>query len=166
MAIYDANTKDNQCIFCQIASGQIKAAGKFWEDEEFMAFLSIDPNTEGFTCVIPKSHFSSDVLKLPDDLLQRFIIAAKKVATILEKHFTDIGRVGLIMEGTGIDHAHIKLVPMHGTENLRAGRWEQVLCDKEFWFNKYEGWLSSCGGPMAREEDLKQLAEKLIAVQS
>mgnify|MGYP000902595427 CR=1 FL=1 len=165
MAIYDSTTKDDQCIFCQIVSGQLKTPGVFWEDEEFMAFLSIDPNTEGFTCVIPKNHFGSDILKMPDDVLQRFILAAKVVAAILEKHFTDTGRVGLIMEGTGIDHAHIKLVPMHGTENLREGRWEQVLSDQEFWFDKYEGWICSAGGPLAKEEDLKRLAEKLIAVQ-
>jgi histidine triad (HIT) family protein len=54
---------------------------------EFMAFLSIDPNTEGFTCVIPKQHYGSDVLKMPDDVLQRFIIASKEVALVLENHF-------------------------------------------------------------------------------
>jgi hypothetical protein len=35
------------------------------------------------------------------------------------------------MEGTGIDHAHIKLVPMHGTENLKRGEWKQFLSGKE-----------------------------------
>ena len=60
-----------------------------------------------------KEHYGSDVLKMPDDVLQGFILS-KKVAGILENYFEDVGRVGLIMEGTGIDHAHIKLVPMHG----------------------------------------------------
>jgi diadenosine tetraphosphate (Ap4A) HIT family hydrolase len=161
MAQYEATTPDQKCIFCEIATGRMDTAGIFWQDDEFMAFLSIDPNTEGFTCVIPKTHFGSDVLKMPDDVLQRFILAAKKVAAILEKHFSDVGRVGVMMEGTGIDHAHIKLSPMHGTENLKRGEWQQFLSGKEFWFDKYEGWLSSGGGPMADPEHLAKLAESL-----
>ena len=161
MANYEAKTTEGSCIFCAIVSGKISTAGLLWENHEFMAWLAIDPNTEGFTCVIPKKHFGSDVLKMPDDVLQRFVITAKNVAAILEDYFTDVGRVGLIMEGTGIDHAHIKLVPMHGTENLKYGEWQQVLSGKEFWFDKYEGWISSGSGPMAKPEDLKELAAKI-----
>lgn len=139
----------------------MQTAGKFWEDEEFMAFLSIDPNTEGFTCVIPKAHFGSDVLKMPDDALSRFVLSAKKVAGILEAYFADVGRVGLIMEGTGIDHAHIKLVPMHGTEHMKRGEWRQMLSGQEHWFPIYEGWISSAGGPKANPESLRALAELL-----
>jgi len=162
MAKYDPITKDNKCVFCEIAAGNIKTPGFFWEDNEFMAWLAIDPNTEGFSCVIPKQHFGSDVLKMPDDVLQKFIIVAKKVASILENYFDDVGRVGLIIEGTGIDHAHIKLVPMHGTENLKSGIWKQILSDKEFWFDKYEGWISSGSGPTADPEKLKKLASNII----
>jgi diadenosine tetraphosphate (Ap4A) HIT family hydrolase len=75
---YEAKTEDGACPFCEIVSGELETPGVFWEDEKFMAFLSIDPNTEGFSCVIPKQHFGSDVLKMDDDVLQEFIIAAKK----------------------------------------------------------------------------------------
>jgi diadenosine tetraphosphate (Ap4A) HIT family hydrolase len=160
MADYNPKTKDNRCIFCEIVSGNIPA-GIFWSDEEFMAFLSIDPNTKGFSCVIPKKHFDSDVLKMPDEELQKFIIAAKKVAITLENYFDDVGRVGLIMEGMGVDHAHIKLVPMHGTENFKGGTWIQTLSGKQLWFDKYEGWISSGSGPMADPEELKKLAEDI-----
>lgn len=161
MTQYKPKTANNKCIFCEIVVGNMQTPGKFWEDEEFMAWLAIDPNTEGFTCVISKEHYGSDVLKMPDDILQRFILASKKVAKILENYFEDVGRVGLIMEGTGIDHAHIKLVPMHGTENLKNGVWKQVLSGKEFWFEKYEGWISSGSGPMANPEALKNLASRI-----
>jgi len=165
MATYDAITKDNKCIFCEIVAGCFETPGIFWENDEFMAFLSIDPNTEGFSCVIPKEHHGSDVLKMPDDMLQKFILASKHVATILENYFSDVGRVGLMMEGTGIDHAHIKLVPLHGTENLKKGMWEQFLSGKEFWFEKYEGWICSGGGPKADPEKLKILAQGLKDIQ-
>ena len=165
MTKYNSTTKDKKCIFCEIVAGNIQTAGRFWEDDEFMTWLAIDPNTEGFTCVIPKQHFGSGVLRMPDDVLQRFIIASKKVANILENYFADVGRVGLIMEGTGIDHAHTKLVPFHGTENLKKGIWQQVLSEKQMWFEKYEGWISSSGGPIADTVKLKQLAEALIESQ-
>jgi len=46
------------CVFCQIAAQKIPAH-IIWEDETHLAFLSIFPNTNGFTIVIPKKHFSS-----------------------------------------------------------------------------------------------------------
>jgi histidine triad (HIT) family protein len=160
MGNYEAKTEENKCIFCEIIAGHIPAA-IFWENDNFLAFLSIDPNTEGFSCVIPKKHFGSDVLKMPDEVLQRFVIAAKEVAQILENYYSDVGRIGLIMEGTGIDHAHIKLVPMHGTDHMKRGEWKQYLSGQEHWFDTYEGWISSAGGPNADREKLKEVAEKI-----
>ena len=161
MAEYETKTARQKCIFCEIVTGKISSDLVFWQDDEFMAFLSIDPNTEGFSCLIPKKHFSSDVMKLPDDILERFILAAKKVSQIIENFFEDVGRVGVIMEGTGIDHTHIKLSPMHGTPFLKNGKWRQTLSGKEFWFDKYEGWISSGSGPMAEKGQLSKLAEKI-----
>jgi diadenosine tetraphosphate (Ap4A) HIT family hydrolase len=162
MATYEAKTKDDKCFFCEIAAGNIKTPGFFWQDDEFMAWLAPDPNTRGFTCLVPKQHYGSDVLKMPDDVLGRFMLAAKKVANILENYFEDVGRVGLIMEGTGIDHAHIKLVPLHGTEDIKKGTWKQIPSGKEHWFLKYEGWMSSAGGPWADKEELKKLAVEMM----
>lgn len=126
----------------------------FWQDDKHIAFLSIDPNTPGFSLVVPKEHYGSDILKMPDVSLQEFILAAKKVAKILEDFYEDVGRVGLITEGTGIDHAHIKLVPMHGTSHMKRGEWKQYLSDVEHWFDVYGGWISSAGGPMANRDEL------------
>lgn len=157
----DVHALNNKCIFCEIAAGNISSELVFWSDDEFIAFLSIDPNTEGFSCIIPKKHFSSDVMRLPDEILQRFILAVKKVTQALEGYFTDVGRVGLVAEGTGVDHAHFKLFPMHGTEFLKDGKWRQVLSGKEFWFDKYEGWISSGSGPLADFDKLAELASNI-----
>jgi len=154
--------KDQQkCVFCAIAAGEISSELIFWSDDEFMAFLSIDPNTTGFSCVIPRKHYDSDVMKLPDDVLKRFVVAAKKASEVLERYFGDVGRVGLVAEGTGVDHAHFKLFPMHGTEYFKQGEWRQTVSDKEFWFDNYEGWISSGSGPMADFDQLKDLAQKI-----
>ena len=160
MAKYEAKTKDNKCVFCEIVSGNIPSS-VFWENKNHMAFLSIDPNTEGFSCVIPKKHFESNPLEIPDKTLGELIIASKKVAKILENYYKDVGRIGIVIEGLGINHAHIKLIPMHGTGKLKTGVWEQALNKKEIWLDKYEGYITSAGGPMADFKKLKVLAEKI-----
>ncbi|HWQ60036.1 MAG TPA: HIT family protein [Candidatus Fimivivens sp.] len=161
MAEYDPMTGDGKCLFCEIIGGRFETPGIFWQDDEFMAWLAIDPNTEGFSIVVPKRHYGSDVLRMPDDTLSRFVLAAKKVADILENHFDDVGRVGLVMEGTGIDHAHIKLIPLHGTGYMKEGTWKQMPSGQEQYFETYEGWISSAGGPMADPADLRNLAMRL-----
>ena len=163
MADYESRTKEDKCIFCEIASGKIPPLGNglIWEDENFMAWLSPFPNTKGFCVVIPRVHYDSDVLKLPDDFLAEFILAAKKVAKILEDYFEDVGRVGLIMEGTGINHAHIKLFPMHKTEFMAKGEWKQYHSKNDTYFDEYEGYISSNDGPQANFEELESLAEKI-----
>lgn len=152
---------EEKCIFCEIVKGNLTTPGIFWEDDEFMCFLTLWPNTEGFSVIIPKKHYGSDVLALPDDVLERFIIASKKVSKILMKHYEDVGRVGLIMEGTGIDHAHIKLIPMHNTKHMREGEWKQYLSEKTEYFEKYEGYITSTEGPRKSDEELRELAGKL-----
>lgn len=52
------------CIFCQIVEGKAPCH-KVWEDEHHLAFLSIFPNTDGFTVVIPKKHYPSYAFDLP-----------------------------------------------------------------------------------------------------
>jgi histidine triad (HIT) family protein len=161
MANYKSSTDEGKCIFCEIINGNIQTPGIFWQDENFMAFLSTWPSVEGFTVVIPKKHYKSDALAMPDEILQAFIIAAKKVSEILLKHFEDVGRVGLIMEGTGVDHAHIKLIPMHGTGHMKQGVWKQYPSGRSDYFEKYEGYLISSDGPKADPQKIKVLAEKL-----
>ena len=161
MADYVSTNSKGECVFCGIVKGSIQTPGIFWQDKNFMAFLSTWPNTEGFTVVIPKKHYLSDCLALPDTVLQEFIIAAKKVSNILLKHFDDVGRIGLIMEGTGVDHAHIKLIPLHNTQNLKEGRFMQFSNKNKQFFNEYPGFLISCDGPKADIKQLKKLAREL-----
>ena len=163
MAKYSSTTKEGNCIFCEIASGRItpRGNGVFWENENYLAWLSPFPNTEGFTVIIPKKHYSSDVLMMSDKALASFVLEAKKVSNVLIKHFSDVGRVGLMMEGTGIDHAHIKLFPMHGTGHMKKGIWKQYSSGKSDYFEKYEGYMMSNDGPQADFAKMAALAAEL-----
>ena len=156
-------SSDQECVFCKIATGKITPRGNgiIWEDQKHLAWLSPFPNTQGLTVLIPKKHFDSDVLKMPNEPLQELILAAKQVSQLLINYFPDVGRVGLIMEGTGVNHAHIKLFPMHGTGYMKSGEWRQHSSDREDYFEEYQGFLMSNDGPQADFEELVQLAKEI-----
>lgn len=147
----------SDCIFCKIVAGEIPSH-KIWEDEKHLAFLSIFPNTEGFSVVITKKHYSSYVFDLPQEVRAALIEAAGKVAKLLDEKFEDVGRTALIFEGFGVDHAHAKLFPMHGT---KKDKWEQAHPDVDKYFEKYEGYVSSHDYKRADDEELAKLAEKI-----
>src|SRR3990167_872863 len=113
--------ENKDCIFCKIVRGE-SPAHIVWEDEKHIAFLSIFPNTDGFTVVTTKKHYPSYVFDLDDKVLTDLILASKKVAKKIDTTFEDVGRTGLILEGFGVDHFHSKLFPMHGTPK---GKWSK-----------------------------------------
>lgn len=148
----------NNCIFCGIASGKIPSH-KVWEDERYLAFLTIFPNTEGFTVVIPKKHYSSYVFDLPDKIMGKLMVAAKKVAKLLDSKLEDVGRTALVFEGFGVDHLHTKLIPMHGT---KMKNWKLISSPSNLkYFKKYEGYVSSHDHKRADDKVLAALAKKI-----
>ncbi|NMB66472.1 HIT family protein [Candidatus Woesearchaeota archaeon] len=149
---------NNNCIFCKIVKGE-SPCHKIWEDEKHLAFLSIFPNTEGFSVVIPKKHFSSYAFDLPDEVLKDLVIASKKVAKLIDSKLEDVGRTGMIFEGFGVDHVHAKLFPMHGTSDMK--KWKEIKSNVNKFFEKYEGYISSHDYKREDDEKLKKLAEKI-----
>ena len=145
------------CIFCKIVAGKIPCH-KIWEDDLHLAFLSIFPNTEGFSVVIPKKHYPSYVFDLPQEVRTGLIEAAGKVARLLDEKFEDVGRTAMIFEGFGVDHVHAKLFPMHGT---KMENWQQRSSNVEKYFEKYEGYVSSHDFKRADDEKLAKLAERI-----
>jgi len=147
------------CIFCQIVN-QKMPAHIIWENERHLAFLSIFPNTDGFTVVIPKKHYGSYAFAQRDQVLSELIIATKKVATILDNYFEDVSRTGMFFEGYGVDHLHSKLFPMHGTGKMEA--WANIENKKmDKFFELYPGYLSSNDSKRATDEQLLKLAQEI-----
>jgi histidine triad (HIT) family protein len=143
------------CIFCKITTGE-SPCHKIWEDEKHLAFLSIFPNTQGFSVVIPKVHYPSYAFELPDEVLSALTIAAKKVALLLDRSLPNVARTGLIFEGYGVDHIHAKLFPMHGTGS--SSEFRPIRSNVEKFFTEYEGYISSHDFRRANDEELASLA--------
>ena len=147
----------SDCLFCKIVAGELPCH-KIWEDEKHLAFLSIFPNTEGFSVVVTKEHYPSYVFELPEDVMTGLVIAAKNVGTLLDRTFDDVGRTGLLFEGFGVNHIHAKLFPMHGT---KTDEWKQHASDLRLYFDQYQGYISSHDGMRADDQKLAELAKRI-----
>jgi diadenosine tetraphosphate (Ap4A) HIT family hydrolase len=148
----------NDCIFCKIVKGEVPSH-KIWESDTHLAFLTVFPNTEGFSVVIPKKHFSSYFVEMPENDLTELIKAAVIVAKKIDAAFDDVGRTGMIFEGFGVDHVHAKLFPMHGTADMK--NWKPVASKINKYFEKYEGYISSHDSDRADDQILAKIAEKI-----
>ncbi len=103
----------NDCVFCAIAAGEIPCF-KVYEDELALAYLDINPFSEGHTLVIPKAH-TTGLLDTPEETLAALLARVKKVAAHLK---TALGCDGFhILQNNGaaagqtVGHIHFHIVP-------------------------------------------------------
>jgi histidine triad (HIT) family protein len=102
-------------IFTKIINGEIPSY-KVAEDENFFAFLDIFPTAKGHTLVIPKKEVDY-IFDLDDESYAGLQMFAKKVAKGLEKA-VPCKKVGIMVLGLEVPHAHIHLVPMQSEHDL------------------------------------------------
>ncbi len=106
----------NDCIFCAIADGEIPSF-KVYEDDLVVAYLDINPFTEGHALVIPKAH-SAGLLDTPDETLAAVVVRVKKVATHLKAALPCDGFNILQNNGEAagqtVKHVHFHIVPRYG----------------------------------------------------
>jgi histidine triad (HIT) family protein len=95
-------------IFTRIVNGEIPCH-KVAESEDYLAFLDINPVAKGHTLVIPKKE-TDYLFDIEDNLLSGMMVFAKQVAKALDAAI-ECKRVGVIVVGTEVPHAHIHLIP-------------------------------------------------------
>jgi histidine triad (HIT) family protein len=124
-------------IFSKIIKGEIPCY-KIHEDENFFAFLDINPLVKGHTLVIPKQEIDK-IFDLPDELLSKMLVFAKPIAKAIERAFP-CDRCGISVIGLEVPHAHMHLMPINSSNDLN--------------FTKYKG--------RASDEQLKDSQEKIL----
>jgi histidine triad (HIT) family protein len=107
------------CVFCKIAHGEAPAH-VVWQDDLFLAFLDVRPINPGHLLLIPRRHVDY-LFDLDDSLYGPLFARAKELADPLRRA-TGCGRVGIAIEGYGVPHAHIHLVPINGPLELDPNR--------------------------------------------
>ena len=102
-------------IFTKIVRGEIPCH-KVAEDDQFLAFLDINPLAKGHTLVVPKKEVDY-IFELEDPLLSGLVLFAKKVAIGIEK-VVPCERIGMTVVGLEVPHAHIHLIPIKGINDM------------------------------------------------
>jgi histidine triad (HIT) family protein len=102
-------------IFSKIIAGEIPCY-KIAENEEFFAFLDINPVTEGHTLVVPKKEIDY-IFDIDNIRLGRMFIFAKKIAIAIKRSIK-CTRVGVAVMGLEVPHAHIHLVPINKESDM------------------------------------------------
>ena len=116
-------------IFSRIVAGEIPCY-KVAEDENYFAFLDINPMVKGHTLVIPKREVDY-IFDLTDEEIAGMQVFAKKVAIAIKKAIPCL-KVGQCVLGLEVPHAHIHLVPMQSEADLRFTNPRVELTKDEF----------------------------------
>lgn len=103
-------------IFTKIINGEIPCY-KVAEDENFLAFLDINPNVKGHTIVIPKKE-ENKLFDLDNDTYSGLMEFSRKVAIAVEKSIP-CKRVGMAVIGLEVPHVHVHLIPLNQMEDIR-----------------------------------------------
>ena len=117
-------------IFTRIANGEIPSY-KVSENEEYYAFLDINPLAKGHTLVIPKHVEDDYIFHLDDDVYLGLCAFAKKVAQAI-KAAVPCKRVGVAVLGMEVPHTHIHLVPLNSEADLDFRKEKLALSADEF----------------------------------
>jgi histidine triad (HIT) family protein len=116
-------------VFSRIINGEIPCY-KVAEDENYFAFLDINPLKTGHTLVVPKQE-TDYIFDLEDEYLAGMILFSKKVAAGIKSAFP-CNRVGVAILGLEVPHAHIHLVPMDSMEDINFKNPKLKFSPEEF----------------------------------
>lgn len=116
-------------IFSRIIAGEIPSY-KVAENDRFYAFLDINPMSKGHTLVVPKQE-TDYLFDLEDALLGDMVVFSKKVAKGIEKAIS-CKRVGMMVIGLEVPHAHIHLIPIRKEGDMNLSNPKLQLSGEEF----------------------------------
>ena len=116
-------------IFTRIINGEIPSY-KVAEDDNYFAFLDINPLAEGHTLVVPKKEVDY-IFDLDDETLAGMMLFAKKVAAKIRTQI-ECKRVAVVVLGLEVPHAHIHLIPMNSEADVDFRREKLKLSLEEF----------------------------------
>lgn len=120
------------CIFCKIAAGEIPSV-TLYEDEDFRVIFDIAPASKGHAVLLPKVH-AANLFELPDEIVQKAALTAKKVGAAMKEVFGCDGLNVLQNNGTAagqtVFHYHVHLIPRYEGDGVGIG-WEHEEADME-----------------------------------
>jgi histidine triad (HIT) family protein len=116
-----------ECLFCKIIAKEIPSY-TVWENGTFLTILDIHPVNPGHLLIIPKEHIEN-IFDMPGGLYEEMFNTAKALSTPLQKAMGSV-RIGMVIEGFGIPHAHLHLVPIDHAHELDSSRAKPMPAEK------------------------------------
>lgn len=116
-------------VFSKIINGEIPSY-KIAENDQFYAFLDINPLHKGHTLIVPKLEVNY-YFDLPDDIIAEMNVFAKKIATAIKKAIP-CERIGVAVVGLEVPHAHIHLIPIDKVYDICFERQRLKFTAEEF----------------------------------
>jgi histidine triad (HIT) family protein len=107
------------CIFCRIVAREAEAS-VLYEDARVMAFMTLRPINPGEFLLIPKEHVDH-FCDLSDELSCHIIVHAQRLSRNLRERLKP-QRVGLVVHGYGVAHAHLVVVPLHDSNDIVSAK--------------------------------------------
>ena len=125
--------RDDNCIFCKIANGEIPDA-TLYEDEDFRVILDLGPAAKGHALILPKEH-AANLFELPDEIAQKVLPVAKRVGARLFKGL-DCDGFNVVQNngeaaGQTVFHFHVHLIPRHKGDTVKVGWVPGKLTDED-----------------------------------
>jgi histidine triad (HIT) family protein len=109
--------------FCDIVAGK-GPASVIYQDDAIMAFMTLRPFAPGECTVIPRQHIDH-FTDVPDDLSERIMVVSQRIGRRIRTVFSP-ERVGMVVHGYGVPHAHLILVPQHGPFDITSARYAYI----------------------------------------
>jgi histidine triad (HIT) family protein len=116
-------------IFSKIIRGEIPCY-KVAEDDNFIAFLDINPVAKGHTLVVPKKEVDY-IYDLDDETLAALWLFSKKVAKAVEK-VVPCNRIGISVIGLEVPHAHVHLIPINTLDDMNFSKPRVTVAPDEY----------------------------------
>lgn len=107
------------CVFCQIVEGT-SPASIVYSDDRIMAFMTLRPINPGEFLIIPKEHIDH-FCDIPDELSCQIMLQAQRLSRTMRKKLQP-ERVGLVVHGYGVAHAHLVVVPLHEEADIVSAK--------------------------------------------
>lgn len=144
---------DETNLFARLIREEIPVY-KYFDSPSHVASLTPFPNTPGYSCVVPKRHYPSDILRMPEEAYRELMAITWEVVQHV-KTGLNVRACGIVFEGYEINWVHVKLIPIR-EKAADVGPGDGKKEERVVFFENYPGYLTTQKGPTMTSDERKR----------